>query len=77
MSLFFFGWDLGFDVHVTELAGFEDFAAFETFHVLRIFVPRDDLDSGMPTLVVHCVALRMVVSGVYRTADVHNEIAQN
>ena len=71
MSLFFFGWDLGFDVHVTELAGFEDFAAFETFHVLRIFVPRDDLDSGMPTLVVHCVALRVVEGCVCWLACVH------
>jgi hypothetical protein len=61
-ELFFFAWDFGFDFHVAELAGFEDFAALEALYVLRIFVSRDDLDSGMPTVVVHCVALRMVGS---------------
>jgi hypothetical protein len=63
-SLFFFGRNFGFDVHVTELAGFEDLAAFKALYVLRIFVSRYDLDSGMPTLVVHCVALRIVVGCV-------------
>jgi hypothetical protein len=58
--LLFFGGDFGFDVHVAKLAGFEDFAAFQTFYVLRIFVSRYNLYSGVPTGSVHIVALRMV-----------------
>jgi hypothetical protein len=73
LELFFFGWELGFDVHVTELAGFEDLAAFQTLDVFRIFVSRDHLDSGMPTLVVHCVALRIGVGCVCWLAGAHRK----
>ena len=59
-DLFFFGWNFGFDIHVTELARLEDFAALKTFDVLRIFVARDDLDSGVLAGVIHCIALRVV-----------------
>lgn len=68
---FFFGWDLGFYVHVTKLAGFEDLPAFKALDVFRIFVSRDHLDSGMPTLVVHCVALRVVEGCVCWLACAH------
>ena len=61
-SLFFFWRELGFDVHVVEFARFEDFTALEALDVLRIFVSRNNLDPGMPTLVIHCVARSMVVS---------------
>jgi hypothetical protein len=70
-GLFFFGWDLGFDVHVAELARFEDFAALQALDIFRIFVTRDHLDSGMPTLIVHCVALRVVEGCVCWLACAH------
>ena len=66
---------LGFDIHVAELTRFEDLAAFEALDVFRIFVSRDHLDSGMPTLVVHRVALRVVVSCVCWLADIHMKIS--
>ena len=67
--LFFFGGDFGFDVHVAELAGFEDLAAFQALDVLRVFVSRNYLDSGMPTGIVHSVALRM--GALYRQDNFH------
>ena len=46
---FFFGWDLGFYVHVTKLAGFEDLAALEALHELGILFAAHDLYAGMLT----------------------------
>jgi hypothetical protein len=72
-ELFFFGWELGFDVHVTELAGFEDFAALQTLDVFRVFVSRDHLDSGMPTLIVHVVARGIGVVCINWLAGAHKK----
>jgi hypothetical protein len=36
-----------FDIHVLELAGFEDFAAFFAFHEFRFLVAAHDLDTWM------------------------------
>jgi hypothetical protein len=72
-ELFFFGWELGFDVHVTELAGFEDFAALQTLDVFRVFVSRDHLDSGMPTLIVHGVARGIGVVCINWLAGAHKK----
>jgi len=73
--LFFFGRDLRFDIHVAELTRFEDLAAFEALDIFRIFVSRDYLDSGMPTLVVHRVALGIVVGCICRLANVHKKVS--
>ena len=68
---FFFGWELGFDVHIAKFARLKDLAALQALYVLRIFVARNDLDSGMPTRVVHCVALRIVEGCFCWLAQVH------
>ena len=73
VGLFFFGWKLGFDVHIAEFARFEDLAAFKALYKLRIFVARNDLDSGMPALVVHYVALGKVEGCLCWLAEIHRD----
>jgi len=43
--IFFAVGNLLFNLHIAELVGVEDLAAFHAFNVLRIFRARDDSDS--------------------------------
>lgn len=63
--------DFRLDIHVAEFTRFEDLAAFHTLDVFRVFISRDNLDTGMPTRLVHGFALREVWSSVDRLAKVH------
>jgi hypothetical protein len=42
-----FAFSAFFDAHVLEFAGLEDFAAFETFHELGVFIAAHDLHPRM------------------------------
>src|SRR5208283_512255 len=55
--LFLLGRNFRFDVHVAELARFEDLAAVETLDVFRVFVTGDHLYTRMKALLVHGFAL--------------------
>jgi hypothetical protein len=58
LSLFHFVL-FAFNLHIAELAGFENFAAFLAFDVLGILITRDDANSGVGTRHIH----EIVVTG--------------
>ena len=64
--------DFRLDIHVAEFTRFEDLAAFHALDVFRVFISRDNLDTRMPTRLVHGFALREVWSSVDRLAGVHD-----
>ena len=70
--LFVLGRNFRLDVHVAEFTRFEDLAAFHALDVFRVFISRDNLDTGMPTRLVHGFALREVWRSIGRLANVHN-----
>jgi hypothetical protein len=55
--LFLLGRNFRFDVHIAELARFEDLAAVETLDVFRVVVTGNNLDTRMEALLVHRFAL--------------------
>jgi hypothetical protein len=65
------GRDFRLDIHVAEFTRFEDLAAFHALDVFRIFFSSDNLDTRMPTRLVHGFALRETWSSVKRLAGVH------
>src|SRR5271167_3899253 len=72
-SLLFVLWrDFRLDIHVAEVTRFEDFAAFHALDVFRVFISRDNLDTGMPTRLVHGFALWEIWSSIDRLAGVHD-----
>jgi hypothetical protein len=56
-TLFFLSRNLRFNVHVAELARFEDLATVKTLDEFRVFVTGDHLDTRMATGLVHGLAL--------------------
>jgi len=57
-----------FDTHVSELAGFEDFAALQTFHVFGILIATYYLDAGMfAGLALACIGNRWRLLGGHKS----------
>ncbi|HZL67062.1 MAG TPA: hypothetical protein VFC29_07000, partial [Candidatus Limnocylindrales bacterium] len=70
--LFVLGRNFRLDVHVAEFTRLEDLAAFHALNVFRVFISSDNLDTGMPTRLVHGIALREIWVPVDRLANVHD-----
>ena len=70
-NLFVLGRDFRLDIHVAEFTRFEDLAALHALDVFRVFLSSDNLDTEMPTRLVHRFARREIWSSVARLAKVH------
>jgi hypothetical protein len=59
------------DIHIFELAGFEDLATLEALDKFRVFIPRNDLDAWMAARLWNGLILRL--SGKILSYRIHTE----